>query len=82
MTPKMMYVEWVDSAGTNGWCTPHEVEAAGEPMACSSVGFFVKETKTAIVLAQNRSEAKNTARPWGELMTIPKVAVITRKVLR
>lgn len=75
---KALYVEWIDSCCTNGWLQQHDIEAAGAVMTCQSLGFLVKETKDAIVLALNRSTSENTARPYGELVTIPKVAILKR----
>ena len=76
---KGIYVVWLDSAGTNGWCLPDDVENAGTPMRCETLGFFVRETQNAIVVALNFSNAPRTARPYGELITIPKCAVVTRR---
>lgn len=76
--PAMIYVEWIDSSRTDGWCTAGDVQMSLEPHACISCGFLVSETAAALVLAQNHSHAPNTGRPWGQLMTIPKVAITLR----
>ena len=74
----MLYVEWVDSACLNGWLLPSDIDAAGSPTTCASAGFLVKETKTSLVLALNRGVSENVARPFGEVVTIPKVSITKR----
>lgn len=77
---KMLWVEWVDSAATNGWLRPDYICAT--PMTCQTVGFFVRESKDGLVLALNHCGDANSARPFGECITIPRVAIAKRRKVR
>lgn len=76
--PEILYVEWVDSAGTPGWCSKEEIDHSKNIMPIRSVGFLVHDTKDALVLALNHSHGERIGRPFGELMTIPKIAITKR----
>lgn len=77
--PKILIVEWVDSAGLNGWCGSHELEP---PLAvCETAGYFVSETRDALTMALNRG-VNEGLKPFGELISIPKCAITKRKVVR
>jgi hypothetical protein len=69
----MILIDWIDSAGSAGWKLPEE--CCGELSKCQSVGFLVEETDEFYCVALNRSFNCNTENPFGDLMTIPKVAV-------
>lgn len=73
----IVYVEWLDTVTTTGWCSPAAIAKVGEPSHCRSVGFMVKETDVTITLALNSSITPE-AWPFGELVTIPKSAITLR----
>jgi hypothetical protein len=79
--PRIIYVEWVDSARTPGWCEEAAIAHAGNVMPCRTVGFLVKETKEAIAVALNNAHGPRVASPFGEIITIPKVAITKRAYL-
>ena len=79
--PKMLYVEWLDSAGTSGWIRDTEFPEL-EAVVCCTLGFIVKESKTSLVLALNYNTAPHTSGRFGEAMSIPKVAILRRRVIR
>lgn len=76
--PEIVYVEWIDSTRTEGWCTHREIENACTPMDCRTVGFLVREDDKAIVLALNAAHGEHVGSPYGSLMTIPKLAITLR----
>jgi hypothetical protein len=76
--PEMVYVEWIDSCTTSGWCGDEQIENAGNSLHCRTVGFLVKETDSAIVLALNNAYGDRVRCPFGDLMTIPKIAITLR----
>lgn len=83
MTPtRALYVEWVDSCGSAGWQGDAAIKEAEQPFLCATAGFFVSENKEVLVLALNRAVTHNSAKPYGELMTIPKVAIRKRRDLK
>jgi len=71
---KPIWVEWVDSAGSSGWQTPHEPEL----MRCQTLGWLVSENKEQITVALNGVFDGSSRLPFGELITIPKCAVVRR----
>lgn len=75
--PHAIYVEWVDSAYMNCWCSPGEIELA-RASGCVTIGFLVKEDDTNITLALNKDNDPNTGRPYGHLISIPKIAITLR----
>ena len=68
---------WLDSHCVAGW---HTDEPATAPLTCRSVGWVIDENETAVVLAPHITEEPLPQR-LGEI-TIPKVAIVARKVLR
>ena len=76
---KVLYVEWVDSSGDPGW------KYAGTELPtlakCASVGFFIAEDKHRLVLALSCS-IDGLHFPWGDLISIPVVAITRRRVLK
>jgi hypothetical protein len=79
--PRMLRVWWRDSAGYSGWRLPDEC-TGNKPMLCQSAGFFVEETKSALTLALNHSSDPATARPFDDLIIIPRAAIVKRRALR
>jgi hypothetical protein len=72
--PKMLKIRWVDSWCSSGWTSRSECH--GELMKCETVGFLVEEGQEHYCLALNRC-IQDGFRPFGELVTIPKVSVIS-----
>lgn len=77
---KLVLVEWVDSAGTNGWTFLEG--ARWEPVHCFTVGWLIYESSSIITVAPHLSdpEAMVDLQASG-VMTIPKVAIVKRKVI-
>lgn len=75
--PHIVYVEWIDSARSEGWCTRKEIEAAHEALTCYTVGFLVHEDDKVIVLAHSATKS-DAGSPFCSLMTIPKIALTLR----
>jgi hypothetical protein len=75
---KLLLVDWVDSCGNPGWKASDELQA--DIVHCQTVGFFVRETKVAIVVALSRSK-KTGYKPYGDLISIPKLAITRMRVL-
>jgi hypothetical protein len=69
---KILLIEWVDSYKVNDW------QAEDDCKVCvaliRSVGFFVDEDKDGICLALSKSIKKGYC-PYGDLISIPKVAI-------
>jgi len=78
---KILKIDWIDSASEHGWLSTQEIKELEGVAKCQTVGYLVKETKELISIAQNRS-TDNTHYPFGEIITIPKVAVIKRRELK
>jgi len=74
--PVVLWIRWVDSSSHSGWKETSELEA--HLMICESIGFLVSENKDAIAIALNRS-CKAGFLPFGDIISIPKVAVLSRK---
>jgi hypothetical protein len=77
--PKIYLINWIDSCSQSGWATSEDCKA--DLSYCQSVGFLVEENKEAYCLALNRT-TKEGHRPFGELITIPKVAVKSVKAIK
>ena len=81
---KAELVEWVDSSGDGSW------HALGDAVAdtissISSIGWVIGETETALTLAQSIDGAHGSDRRRSMVdntVTIPKVAITSRKVIR
>jgi hypothetical protein len=77
----VVWVRWIDSNTFNGWQQPKDVlplMADPEHMHCESVGFLFHEDEKQLVLAGDQSDSGAV----GELMCIPQVAVVERRVIR
>lgn len=72
-------VVWIDSSSMSGWTGSEEAKA--NIWRCQSVGFLIDETDTAIALAESRSEPKAEHKPYADIISIPKVAIISRSRL-
>lgn len=75
---KLLYVTWIDSASPSdsSWHKAEELNL--EVLTCRTVGWLVAETNTSISLS---SSVMENGALYGTI-TIPKVALITRKVVR
>lgn len=72
----LVYVEWNDAHHRSGWST--DVQEAA-PMQCKSVGWINSASKSAIVLAANRSDANPQ---WCGEMVIPTCCIVKIKAVR
>ena len=77
--PVILLIDWVDSVNSSGWKPTDECKA--DLLICQTAGFLVEETKDAICLALNRT-TRTGYYPFGELVSIPKVAIKARRILR
>lgn len=77
--PEVILVKWIDSHVNRGW--QYESDCDFTVAQCETVGYFVSETKKTLTLAQSRARADGQV-PWGELITIPKVAITKRLRMR
>lgn len=78
-SPKVLSVYWLDSATDDGW-----QNKPGRPpraLECHTVGFLAHESKKAIVLALSRA-CEKTSYQFCHTITIPKVAITTRKTVK
>ena len=73
--PKGVYVEWIDSAGSDEAWTEGDIELA----RIKTVGFVVRDTRKSLTLAQSRDD--NKPAKWDNLLIIAKQAIINRKSL-
>ncbi len=69
MGRKVLWVEWVDSTGRDGW---QEADQDTGISDCLSVGFLHRETENSITLVQSYADVGS----WVGNITIPKVAII------
>jgi hypothetical protein len=76
---KMLLVDWMDSASNPGWKSSDELQAT--ICLCQTVGFLVLETDAALVLALSRGTQEGY-RPYSDLISIPKVAITRRRIIR
>lgn len=79
----LVLIEWVDSSRIgDGWRMLDEIEAP-EPHLCVSVGFVVKESKDAKVLAPNLADVRSddNRQAYGGIM-IPTGAIVREEVLK
>jgi hypothetical protein len=79
----IVLVVWVDSHGGGSW--QHFVEVPAVPLAlsCETIGRLIAESDTAITIAHSVGDRTDfsEAQVCGT-MTIPKLAVISRKTLK
>lgn len=74
---KMIYLEWVDSASHPYW---QDENAELELMQCCSVGWRIKETDALVAVAQSIS-LDDSAKPWSDVIVIPKVSITRIEIL-
>ena len=73
----ILWIKWIDSWGNPGW--KYKTECHVDLVYCETVGFLVDETEDGIALALNKASKGEMTSPYGDLITIPKVAIIDRK---
>ncbi len=74
---KIVIIKWLDSHGVSSeWEFKDELKPQ-EPIVITSVGFIEKEDKKSITIYQNDSGRQVVGR-----MTIPKICILKRKLLR
>lgn len=73
---KGVFVEWVDSAGSSGWRSLSELHT--DLIHCQTLGWLVLEDREKITIALNAVFDGGSDRPFGEFVTIPKVAVVSK----
>ena len=82
---KRVEVEWVHSNMSTGWVSTNYATkiADNRPLECRTIGYLLSETEDRINVAMNFAD--NTDLPndsLSEVMTIPKVSVLSIKELR
>jgi hypothetical protein len=83
MKYKLVIVDWVDSAGGQGWCDIKTVISAPKSVKCKSVGYKIAETKDCIIIASHLSYGglvEDVNQVQGD-MVIPKVSIVKVKQL-
>lgn len=74
--PKLVLVEWEDSAQpVSGWCFLHDAPPL-EVVQCQSVGWLVGESDTALMLAPNLGDIETDSPQGSGFIRIPAKAVI------
>ena len=76
MKPRIEYILWKDCVSIDTWTA--EADLDGELSVIETIGRFVKETNTTIVVALNFDSSSND---FSCVMNIPKVNVIKRSQL-
>ena len=71
-------IEWLDHHTRSGWTDERDTD--GTPAIMRSVGYRIKETKEAHVVAQ--SSASAPMMPYGDVTTILKKCVTNFRVLK
>ena len=81
MKYQLELVTWIDSSAEGGWHKlpfPKTITC----LTCKTAGFVVTETDTAIRLACSVADIDGPEEQASEIVTIPKVAIQSRQVLR
>ena len=80
VTRAPVWIEWVDSATRSGWQDPKE---ADHPlMHCQTLGWLVMENDEKVVVALNGVFDDTSRVPFGEVVTIPKRAIVKRRKVK
>ncbi len=77
----LVYLEWNDITGSGGWFSPEQLAETAIPLN-RSVGFFVSESESMIVLAQSIGKQYEDPEEYGHPLSFPpgcirKVVVIS-----
>lgn len=75
-------IVWIDSSARRGWDEMLSDEQADD-MEMESAGFVVKETERTVVITNglSRYSEEGTPQLFNDMMSIPKSAILSRKVL-
>lgn len=77
MTPKLVEVEWVDSAFNHGW--DHiKVKTRSKIATCRTAGYLLKRDKTEVTVAQSLGDEDQAA----EAISIPTIAITKFRFLK
>lgn len=69
LASRPVWVEWVDSKGTEGWCRPMHVDTGR--LECITLGFLVGEDDDAVQVSASISATGNA----DDIITIPRLAI-------
>ena len=72
---KIELIDWHDSCSHYGW---KDGDTKFSTATCQSVGFLHSEDKQRVTIALNRGTDGHT-QPWGDLISIPKSAIVKRR---
>ena len=81
MKYQLELVTWIDASAESGWHKlpfPDKITC----LICKTAGFIVTETDTAIRIACSMADIGGPEEQGSEIVTIPKVAIQSRQVLR
>ena len=81
MKYQLELVTWVDATSESGWHMmpfPEKIP----PLICKTAGFIVTETDNTIRIACSLGDIGGPHEQGSEIVTIPKVAIQSRQVLR
>ena len=73
--PKIVMIQWVDSAEKLGWQVVNELDDSEADLICVSVGFLVKESKHALTIVHSITDGGLEGFHGTGQMTIPRMAV-------
>ena len=78
----LIEVEWLDAAANNGWHDDDKKALVDDDglIVVSTVGYFLRETKTSIQLSQSIAHVDRNDR--AETQAIPKKVVVKIRKLR
>lgn len=79
---RLVFVEWMDSHTIHEWA-PLDAEPMGEPLACQSVGWLVRQDERVYVIAPHISQPDHPSGPQMGcgVMVIPTAVVKTMRTL-
>ena len=73
---KIVYIEWVDAAGREGWENVEHVIKTDFQKSIKTVGYILKEDENEIVVTGSYDESNDTCLSY---IMIPKSAIRDRK---
>lgn len=75
---KVIYLEWVDAVGADGWTELSAIEKEGLATV-TTVGFLLKETKEFVTVLHSIDTGNKNTGAW---MVIPTAQIKRRKFLK
>jgi hypothetical protein len=78
-TEPLVYVEWVDSSGLDGWAPRNALADHSRPSTCRTAGIVVAENDQALTIAQS---VDDTHGHFNASITIPHFAITAREALQ